>query len=87
MRDIFLLHQPVGCWTLREPQLRKFFVGNLQEGKILSAEELSKIEEERNARRKRAAKINPEYKLGETAFREKLYDKAVDHFRKSIRNW
>ena len=63
--------------------IKENIVEEVKEGEKLSAEELAKIEEEKKARRKRAAKINPEFKLGETAFRDRLYDKAVGHFRKA----
>ena len=63
--------------------IKENMVEEVREGEKLSAEELSKIEEEKKARRKRASKIIPEYKLGESAFRKRLYDKAVGHFRKA----
>ncbi len=64
------------------PYKEKIIV-EVPESEKLSPEESNKIEEEQKARRRRAAKIYPEFKLGETAFRDRLYDKAVSHFRRA----
>ncbi len=72
-------------WTLdiQGTSIKEKIVKEALEEEKLSAVELAKIEEEKKARRKRAANINLEYKRGETAFRNRLYDKSVSHFRKA----
>ena len=63
--------------------INKNIVEKVLKGGELSTEELAKIQEDKKARRKRAVRIYVEYKLGEAAFRDRLYDKAVSHFRKA----
>ena len=53
------------------------------EGKKLSQKELALLESKENARRIRNSKINPIIQLGETAFRTRMYDEAVKHFREA----
>jgi TolA-binding protein len=53
------------------------------EGEKLSTEEIALLEAEKKARRIRSSKINPILQLGENAFRTRMYDEAVKHFREA----
>ncbi|HHZ77497.1 MAG TPA: tetratricopeptide repeat protein [Candidatus Lambdaproteobacteria bacterium] len=62
---------------------KKKIAGAVPEGEKLSPEELAALEAVKKARRIRSSKINPILQRGENAFRTRMYDEAVTHFKEA----